>query len=344
MFERYTESARRTIFFGRYEASQFGSPYIESEHLLLGLFRTDKALAKQYLPDNGFAHIQRSITQRSEVRTKIATSVDLPLSHECKRILAYAAEESQRLGHVHIGTAHLLLGLLREDESFAAQLLREQGLTADDVRQEVGRSEPSPAGIQSASPPGLDRWLADVEAHGSVRVVQRRSAENRSHFALYAVEPSEENEGEQETGPAKELREIRKRIDRIVQHLETAIVSHEFEKARRYSEEESKEREKMRRLREQFQLEEPAPQAPVVCIEVIGGDTLPVIRKRCDVYIAQGAAEVWLLDAGDRRAYTVTKIQGLREFKEKILRIAQPPLEMEVAKILGSPGPRLTVG
>jgi ATP-dependent Clp protease ATP-binding subunit ClpA len=49
MFERYTETARRTIFFGRYEASQFGSPYIETEHLLLGLLREDKALANRFL-------------------------------------------------------------------------------------------------------------------------------------------------------------------------------------------------------------------------------------------------------------------------------------------------------
>jgi hypothetical protein len=74
------------------------------------------------------------------VRDKISTSVDLPLSNECKRVLAYAAEEAERLSHKHIGTEHLLLGLLREEKCFAAEILRERGLTGSAIREELAPS------------------------------------------------------------------------------------------------------------------------------------------------------------------------------------------------------------
>src|SRR5437773_4254889 len=128
MFERYTEKARRVIFFARYEASQFGSPYIETEHLLLGLLREDKALANRFLRSHAAVEsIRKQIEGHTTIRDKVSTSVDLPLSHECKRVLAYGAEEAERLNHKHIGTEHLLLGLLREEKCFAADILHERG-------------------------------------------------------------------------------------------------------------------------------------------------------------------------------------------------------------------------
>ena len=131
MFERYTEKARRVIFFARYEASQFGSPYIETEHLLLGLLREDKALTNRFLRSHASVEsIRKQIEGHTTIREKVSTSVDLPLSNECKRVLAYAAEEAERLSHKHIGTEHLLLGLLREEKCFAAEILQERGLQA----------------------------------------------------------------------------------------------------------------------------------------------------------------------------------------------------------------------
>src|SRR6266542_478984 len=141
MFERYTEKARRVIFFARYEASQFGSPYIETEHLLLGLLREDKALTNRFLSSHAAVEsIRKQIEGHTTIREKVSTSVDLPLSHECKRVLAYGAEEAERLNHKHIGTEHLLLGLLREDKSFAAEILHERGLRLSQVREEIARS------------------------------------------------------------------------------------------------------------------------------------------------------------------------------------------------------------
>src|SRR5258708_22953983 len=122
MFERYTEKARRVIFFGRYEASQYGSPYIETEHLLLGLLREDAALTRMIFGSGGaikkfissassIESIRRKISERGALGKKISTAVDLPLSNECKRVLAYAAEVPERLASKRIGTEHRLPGL-----------------------------------------------------------------------------------------------------------------------------------------------------------------------------------------------------------------------------------------
>jgi len=108
MFERYTERARRTIFFGRYEATQFGSPYIESEHLLLGLLREDKSLADTFFGSHGaVASVRKQVEERTVIREKVSTSVDLPLSKECERFLAYATEEADKFTHKFVGTGHL---------------------------------------------------------------------------------------------------------------------------------------------------------------------------------------------------------------------------------------------
>jgi ATP-dependent Clp protease ATP-binding subunit ClpC len=152
MFERYTEKARRVIFFARYEASQFGSPYIETEHLLLGLLREDKALTNRFLRSHATVEsIRKQIEQHTTVREKVSTSVDLPLSNECKRVLAYAAEEAERLSHKHIGTEHLLLGLLREEKCFAAEILQERGLRLATIREELQRTTQEKAPQQSSS-------------------------------------------------------------------------------------------------------------------------------------------------------------------------------------------------
>src|SRR6202046_2757726 len=142
VFESYKEKARRVIFFGRVKrGSKYGSPYIETEHLLLGLLREDKALANRFLRTHGsIESIRKEIEARITVRERISTSVEVPLSQECKRILNFAAEEAERLGHKHVGTEHLLLGVLREEKSFGAEILQERGLRLSTVREELGRS------------------------------------------------------------------------------------------------------------------------------------------------------------------------------------------------------------
>jgi ATP-dependent Clp protease ATP-binding subunit ClpC len=139
MFERYTERARRVLFFARYEANQLGSSLIEPEHLLLGLIREGKGLtsrlfARAHVSLDG---IRREIEGRSVAREGVATSVEIPFSAETKRALQFAAEEADRLLHNYIGTEHLLLGLLREDRSIAASILTERGIRLDALRDDI---------------------------------------------------------------------------------------------------------------------------------------------------------------------------------------------------------------
>ncbi len=202
MFERYTEKARRVIFFARYEASQFGSPYIETEHLLLGLLREDKALTNRFLRSHASVEsIRKQIEGHTTIREKVSTSVDLPLSNECKRVLAYAAEEAERLSHKHIGTEHLLLGLLREEKCFAAEILTERGLRLPAIREELQRTTqekaPAPQGskgqrgeqsmlaefsrdlTQSAMDQQLDPLVGrDVEVDRVIQILCRRTKNN----------------------------------------------------------------------------------------------------------------------------------------------------------------------
>jgi ATP-dependent Clp protease ATP-binding subunit ClpC len=165
MFERYTEKARRVIFFARYEASQFGAPAIEPEHLLLGLMREDKTLTGRFFPraSINIEAIRKEIEGRTLLREKISTSVELPLAPETKRVLAYAHEESDRLQHRHIGTEHLLLGLLREDRSMAAEILYERGLRLNAVREEIARQTGADArATQKKDTPHLVEFSRDL--------------------------------------------------------------------------------------------------------------------------------------------------------------------------------------
>lgn len=141
MFERYTEKARRVIFFARYEANQYGASQIEAEHILLGMLREDKTLNTKYFHrlHVNVESIRREVAQRVIERDRTSSHIDLPLSGEAKRVLALAAEESERLGNRYIGTEHLLLGLLREENSIAAEILYERGLRLSDIRQDIVR-------------------------------------------------------------------------------------------------------------------------------------------------------------------------------------------------------------
>jgi hypothetical protein len=135
MFERYTENARRVIFFARYEASQMGSQAIEPEHILLGLLRENLQLLSAFAGDpRALAQAMRQeIEKIIRVSHKISASVDLPLSGGAKRVLAHAAEKSQALGHHHIGTEHLLIGLINEENSLARRVLDKYEVTEQKI-------------------------------------------------------------------------------------------------------------------------------------------------------------------------------------------------------------------
>jgi hypothetical protein len=166
MFKRYTEKARRAVFFARYEASQYGNPYIETEHLLLGLWREDPAL-RGLLKDTGMESEIRTEIERRIVRgERISTSVEMPLSADSKKVLISAAEEADRLGHRHVGTEHMLLGILRLEGSLGAEVARARGLKAEELRERFAKG-PLPVNFRKPSLPILEEFLTGLKLQSS---------------------------------------------------------------------------------------------------------------------------------------------------------------------------------
>jgi hypothetical protein len=162
VFERYTERGRRAIFFARYEASQFGTPEITSAQLLLGILREDKTIAMQ-LGMGAAESIRKELEPTKGQPT--ATSVDLPVSIEAKRALAYAAEEAERLNHKHIHTPHLVLGLMRVEDSLPAKLLRKHGVVLEKFR--------GFAALAVAEETGVERAVVNFERRKTAPVAPR---------------------------------------------------------------------------------------------------------------------------------------------------------------------------
>jgi hypothetical protein len=141
MFERFTERARRVIFFARYEASKYGSPSIETEHLLLGVFREDPTLAKFYPPgSNGELELRAEIEKHITRGERISLSVEVPFSQECKTALKLAAEAAERLGHRVIEPEHLLIGIISVEESLAARILTARGLRPEPILDRIEKT------------------------------------------------------------------------------------------------------------------------------------------------------------------------------------------------------------
>ena len=140
MFERYTEKARRVLFFARQEALGYGSQVISPEHILLGLMSADETIPARYFPfrkSSAVEDVRREIEKKIVRQEPLPQSAELHLTVEARQILAYADEESCQLKNRHIETEHLFLGLLREEGSTAAEVLRQHGLRLPSMRETV---------------------------------------------------------------------------------------------------------------------------------------------------------------------------------------------------------------
>jgi ATP-dependent Clp protease ATP-binding subunit ClpC len=129
------------MFFARNAATLSGSAKIESEHLLLGLVREGGAAVAQLVPSLSPDKIGKEIPGQT-VLQKSSPPLIMPLSDECKWIVAYAADEADTLHHHHIAAEHLLLAILREDSCVAAQLLSETGARLELLRRRVAGESP----------------------------------------------------------------------------------------------------------------------------------------------------------------------------------------------------------
>ena len=135
MFERYTRPARDVVFFARQEASRFRAQQIEVEHLLLSLVRD--TTVKRIIGESSVEDIRNDLLNLLGAHSNEPELRDIRLSKSAKMALAYAAAEADRLDHEHIGSEHLLLGLLNVERSDAASLLNKSGLTPAAVRAEI---------------------------------------------------------------------------------------------------------------------------------------------------------------------------------------------------------------
>jgi hypothetical protein len=168
MFDRFTEHARRAIFFARYEAGSFGSKFIETEHLLLGIIREDKVLPLK-LPGGASERIrQRIAASLSDPVRRISNSVDMPLSSDSRRVLSNSAEQADKLSHKSIDCGHLILGLLRVETCTAATLLRELGIDYENYVEVVSNTLSSapvtPPTLEQPQPPAASALFDAINA------------------------------------------------------------------------------------------------------------------------------------------------------------------------------------
>lgn len=173
MFNRFTERARKVILLAKEEARRFNHDYIGTEHILLGLIREGEGVASAVLQNLGLnlENIRLEIEKVVQVGPSTVVSGDIPFTPKAKKVIELAMEEARSLGHNYIGTEHLLLGLIREGEGVAAQVLINLGLDLTKVRRAVmellgaGSSAGPMYGVphgQKTKTPALDAFGRDL--------------------------------------------------------------------------------------------------------------------------------------------------------------------------------------
>jgi ATP-dependent Clp protease ATP-binding subunit ClpC len=160
MFNRFTERARRVILLAKEEAKRFNHDYIGTEHLLLGLIREGEGVAAAVLMSLGLdpTKIRTEVEKLVQPGSSASVSGDIPFTPKAKKAIELSMEEARQLGHNYIGTEHLLLGLIKEGEGVASEVLLNLGLDAARVRDEVmqilGSATPGFTSGQSDRPTG----------------------------------------------------------------------------------------------------------------------------------------------------------------------------------------------
>ncbi len=139
MFERFTDRARKVMALANQEAQRFNHEYIGTEHILLGLVKEGSGVGATVLKnlDVDIKKLRLEVEKLVKSGPDMVTMGKLPQTPRAKKVIEYAIEEARSLNHNYVGTEHILLGLLRESEGIAAQVLMNLGLKLEDVRQEV---------------------------------------------------------------------------------------------------------------------------------------------------------------------------------------------------------------
>ncbi len=139
MYERFTDRARKVMQLANQEAQRFNHEYIGTEHILLGLVKEGSGVAANVLKnlDVDLRKIRLEVEKLVQSGPEMVTIGKLPQTPRAKKVIEYSMEEARNLNHNYVGTEHILLGLLREQEGVAAQVLMNLGLRLEDVREEV---------------------------------------------------------------------------------------------------------------------------------------------------------------------------------------------------------------
>src|SRR6476660_7691305 len=139
MYERFTDRARKVMQLANQEAQRFNHEYIGTEHILLGLVKEGSGVAANVLKnlDIDLRKIRLEVEKIVQSGPDMVTMGKLPQTPRAKKVIEYSIEEARNLGHNYVGTEHLLLGLLREKDGVAAQVLMNLGLKLEEVREEV---------------------------------------------------------------------------------------------------------------------------------------------------------------------------------------------------------------
>ncbi len=139
MFERFTDRARKVMALANQEAQRFNHEYIGTEHILLGLVKEGSGVGANVLKnlDVDLRKVRLEVEKLVKSGPETVTMGKLPQTPRAKKVIEYAIEEARNLNHNYVGTEHLLLGLLREQDGVAAQVLMNLNLKLEDVREEV---------------------------------------------------------------------------------------------------------------------------------------------------------------------------------------------------------------
>ena len=166
MFERFTDRARKVMALANQEAQRFNHEYIGTEHILLGLVKEGSGVGATVLKnlDVDIKKLRLEVEKQVKSGPDMVTMGKLPQTPRAKKVIEYAIEEARALNHNYVGTEHILLGILRETEGIAAQVLMNVGLKLEDVRQEVlnllgAGVDGSPAAFGMKTEQGMGRKL-----------------------------------------------------------------------------------------------------------------------------------------------------------------------------------------
>jgi ATP-dependent Clp protease ATP-binding subunit ClpC len=194
MSNRFTERAQRIVLIAQEEAKRLNHDYVGPEHVLLGLIALGEGVAAQVLANLG-VDLRRV---RSEIEKIVGTGDnvmllgEIPFTPRAKKVLEYAVEEAQHMGHSYVGTEHLLLGLIREEEGVAARVLGTFGSRLDVVRGEVMNLRGAPGiSLDPASDratPGVSQAGLTPTAHAEERIANLVFFLVRQHIPLNKVQ------------------------------------------------------------------------------------------------------------------------------------------------------------